>query len=145
MQDLMDKKNIDNIIADQYDLAMNGLELSSGGIRNHNPEAIEAVFSIMGYNKEEIESQFGHMLQAYRFGAPPHGGMALGFDRIISLLQNEPNIREVIAFPKTGDGRDLMMDAPSEIYPKQLKELHIKIDSVKIEKSLKIKPKKDKK
>src|SRR3989344_721557 len=131
MQDLMDKKNIDNIIADQYDLAMNGLELSSGGIRNHNPEAIEAVFSIMGYNKEEIEAQFGHMLQAYRFGAPPHGGMALGFDRIISLLQNEPNIREVIAFPKTGDGRDLMMDAPSEIYPKQLKELHIQVAGLK--------------
>lgn len=127
MQDLMDKKNIDKIIADQYDLAMNGLELSSGGIRNHNPEAIETVFSIMGYSKEEIEAQFGHMLQAYRFGAPPHGGMALGFDRIISLLQNEPNIREVIAFPKTGDGRDLMMDAPSELYAKQLEELHIKV------------------
>jgi len=148
MQDLMNKKNIDKIIADQYDLVMNGLELSSGGIRNYNPEAIEAVFSIMGYKKEEIKTQFGHMLQAYKFGAPPHGGMALGFDRIISLLQNEPNIREVIAFPKTGDGRDLMMDAPSEISDKQLKELYInvvvgkEVSINKIKKAIKVKKKK---
>ncbi len=127
MSDIMNKKNIEKIIANQYDLVMNGLELASGGIRNHNPEALTKVFEIMGYKLNEIQEKFGHMIEAFSFGTPPHGGIALGFDRIISLLQKEPNIREVIAFPKTGDGRDLMMDAPSEIYPKQLEELHIKV------------------
>lgn len=128
MQDLMDKKNIDKIVANQYDIVLNGLELASGGIRNHTPEALKKVFEIMGYKEKEMTEKFGHMLQALSLGAPPHGGIAPGIDRIVTILQNEPNIREVIAFPKTGDGRDLMMNAPSEIYPKQLKELHIKID-----------------
>ena len=129
--DLMEKKNIQNIIATQYDIVFNGWEIGSGSIRNTNPEAIEKVFEIMGYEKKEIEEKFGHMLKAYTFGAPTHGGIGSGLDRIISLLQQEPNIREVIAFPKTGDGRDLMMDAPSELYPKQLKELHIKVEGKK--------------
>jgi len=131
MQDLMDKKNIGDIVTSQYDIALNGFEIGGGSIRNHNPEALKKVFEIMGYKDAEIQEKFGHMLEAFGFGAPPHGGIAWGLDRLISILQGEPNIREVIAFPKTGDGRDLMMNAPSEIYPKQLKELHINIDVLK--------------
>ncbi len=131
MKDLLAKKNIENILTTQYDIALNGWEIGGGSIRNNNPEAIEAVFSIMGYKKEEIKEKFGHMIEAYTFGAPPHGGIGSGIDRILAILLNEPNIREVIAFPKTGDGRDLMMNAPSEIYPKQLKELHIKVETKK--------------
>ena len=104
---------------------MNGYEIGGGSIRNHDPLALEKVFEIMGYNKEEIQDKFGHMLEALSFGTPPHGGIALGIDRILMLLRNEESIREVIAFPKTGDGRDLMMNAPSEISKKQLKELGI--------------------
>ncbi len=141
MEDLLQQKNIGNIVANQYDIAMNGWELGSGGIRNNNPEAIMKVFEIMGYNKEEVMEKFGHMITAYTFGAPKHGGIGFGLDRFVALLVGEPNIREVIAFPKTGDGRDLMMDAPSEIYDKQLKELHIKVDNPKI-KSEKTKAKK---
>lgn len=127
LPDLMAGKNIGGIVANQYDIAMNGWELGSGGIRNNNPEAIMKVFEIMGYGKEEIMEKFGHMVQAYSYGAPRHGGIGFGIDRLIALLLGEPNIREVIAFPKTGDGRDLMMQAPSPIYDKQLKELHISI------------------
>ena len=129
MDDLMQQKNIGNIMANQYDIALNGWELGSGGIRNNNPEAIAKVFEIMGYDKKEIMEKFGHMIEAYTYGAPQHGGIGFGLDRFVALLLGEPNIREVIAFPKTGDGRDLMMNAPSEIYPKQLQELHIKIDA----------------
>lgn len=127
MQDLLAKKNIANILTSQYDIVLNGWEIGGGSIRNNTPEAIEAVFEIMGYGKQEIKEKFGHMVEAYTFGAPPHGGIGSGIDRIVALLLGEPNIREVIAFPKTGDGRDLMMQAPSEIYPEQLKELHIQI------------------
>ncbi len=128
MDDLMHQKNIGQIVANQYDIAMNGWELGSGGIRNNNPQAITKVFEIMGYDKQEIMEKFGHMIQAYTYGAPQHGGIGFGLDRFVALLLGEPNIREVIAFPKTGDGRDLMMNAPSEIYPKQLQELHISIN-----------------
>ncbi len=128
MEDLLNKKNIEKIITTQYDIVLNGLEIGGGSIRNYNLEPLEKVFEIMGYKKEEIKEKFEHMLEAFSFGVPPHGGIAPGIDRIVSLLLNEPNIREVIAFPKTGDGRDLMMQAPSEVYPKQLKELHIKVD-----------------
>jgi len=125
--DLIAKKNIGGILTTQYDIALNGFEIGGGSMRNHHPEALQKVFEIMGYSSSEIKEKFGHMLEAFSFGAPPHGGIAWGLDRLISILQNEPNIREVIAFPKTGDGRDLMMQAPSEIYDKQLKELHINI------------------
>ena len=131
MQDLLNKKNIENILTSQYDVALNGFEIGGGSIRNHRPEALEKVFEIMGHKKEAIHEKFGHMLKAFEYGAPPHGGIAWGLDRFVALLLNEPNIREVIAFPKTGDGRDLMMDFPSEIDKKQLKELHIKIDLAK--------------
>ncbi|MBI3631762.1 MAG: aspartate--tRNA ligase [Candidatus Staskawiczbacteria bacterium] len=136
-EDLINKKNIENILTTQYDIVLNGSEVGGGSIRNHKSEAIEAVFEIMGYKKEEIKEKFGHMLEAFTYGAPPHGGIAPGIDRLLSILHSEPNIREVIAFPKTGDGRDLMMGAPAEVYQKQLKELHIKVDRVKSEKSKK--------
>ncbi|MEK7658303.1 MAG: aspartate--tRNA ligase [Patescibacteria group bacterium] len=134
MENLLDKKNIEEILTAQYDIVLNGVEAGGGSIRNHSPEALEKVFEIMGYKKEEIKEKFGHMLDAFSFGAPPHGGIALGLDRDLSILQNEPDIREVIAFPKTGDGRDLMMSSPSEVTKKQLEELHIKISSAKLEK-----------
>ncbi len=124
---LMKKENIGEILTTQYDVALNGWEIGGGSIRNNTPEAIEKVFEVMGYEKEEIKEKFGHMIEAYTFGAPPHGGIGSGIDRLVALLLGEPNIREVIAFPKTGDGRDLMMDAPSEIYDKQLRELHISV------------------
>ena len=128
MQDLLDKKNIGDILTSQYDIVLNGWEIGAGSIRNHQPEALEAVFEIMGFEKERIGENFGHMLEAFSFGAPPHGGIAWGIDRLIALLNGEPNIREVMAFPKTGDARDLMMDGPSEISKEQLRELKIKTD-----------------
>ncbi len=127
MEMLMEKKNISEILTTQYDLVVNGSEVGGGSIRNHRSEALEKVFEVMGYEKERIQNNFGHMLDAFDSGAPPHGGIAWGLDRLVAILQNEPNIREVIAFPKTGDGRDLMMNAPSEIEEKQLKELRLEI------------------
>lgn len=124
---LMKKEHIDEIITTQYDVALNGFEIGGGSIRNHQPAGLKAVFEVMGFSDERIQENFGHMLEALSFGAPPHGGMAWGLDRLVTLLTNEPNIREVIAFPKTGEARDLMMDAPATIEDKQLKELHIKI------------------
>jgi aspartyl-tRNA synthetase len=125
---LMEKKDIGDILTTQYDLVLNGFEAGGGSIRNHQSEALKKVFEIMGFTEEQIQVQFGHMLQAFEFGAPPHGGIALGLDRVIAILANEPNIREVIAFPKTGDARDLMMGAPSEVSEKALREVHIKLD-----------------
>ncbi len=127
MEDLIAGKNIPEILTSQYDVVLNGWEIGGGSIRNHKPEGLEAVFRIMGFKKERIKENFGHMLEALGFGAPPHGGIAWGFDRLVTLLGNEPNIREVIPFPKTGDARDLMMNSPSELEKKQLKELHLKI------------------
>ncbi len=124
-----DSKNPLKLLAEQYDLVLNGEEIGGGSIREHDPKVLSEVFEILGHTKEEIDRQFGHLLKAFSFGAPPHGGIALGLDRIIMVLTKEPNIREVIAFPKTGDGRDLMMDSPSEISKEQLKELGLKIDS----------------
>ncbi len=128
MQDLLGKNNIGEILTSQYDVALNGFEIGGGSIRNHRPEGLRAVFEIMGYPEDRINNNFGHMLEALSFGAPPHGGIAWGLDRLVTIIANEPNIREVIAFPKTGDGRDLMMDGPSSVTEKQLKELHIKTD-----------------
>lgn len=131
---MLAKNNIENIHTTQYDVVLNGFEIGGGSIRNHLPEALEKVFEIMGYKKEAIHEKFGHMMEAFKYGAPPHGGIAWGLDRVFAILFNEPNIREVIAFPKTGDGRDFMMQAPSEIDNKQLQDLHIKIDSKKTKK-----------
>ncbi len=122
------KKDPGAILADQYDLVLNGYEIAGGSIRIHNPALLQEVFEAMGNKHEEVLAKFGHMLEAFEYGVPPHGGIAPGLDRLISILQNEPNIREVIAFPKTGDGRDLMMDSPSEVSEEQLKELHLKTE-----------------
>ena len=122
-----DDANLTHILAAQYDIVLNGYEIGGGSIRNHNPEKLLKVFEIMGYEKDTVEQNFGHMLKAFRSGTPPHGGLAWGFDRLLMLLQNEPNIREVIAFPKTGEGKDLMMGSPDGISDKQLKELGIEI------------------
>jgi aspartyl-tRNA synthetase len=124
---LLNKENIGDIVAAQYDLALNGYEIGGGGIRNHQPETLKAVFEIMGYSEERIQENFHHLLQAFTLGTPPHGGIAFGFDRLMMILQNEPNIREVIPFAKTGEGRDPMMESPSHVDPKQLEELGIKL------------------
>lgn len=116
------------INAYQYDIIANGLELSSGAIRNYNPEIMYKAFELVGYTKEVVDAKFGAMIRAFEFGAPPHGGFAPGIDRLLMLLENEPNIREVIAFPKNGSAEDAMMNAPSTVEEKQLKELHIKLD-----------------
>jgi aspartyl-tRNA synthetase len=123
----MRKENVGEILTTQYDITLNGLEIGGGSIRNHRPGALRNTFEIMGYSKEKIENNFGHMLSALEFGAPPHGGIAWGFDRLMMILEQEPNIREVIAFAKTGDGTDLMMNAPSEISENQKIELGISV------------------
>lgn len=124
---LMNKENIAQILTTQYDIALNGYEVGGGSIRNHQPAALHSVFEILGYDSETIEKNFGHMLTAFASGAPSHGGIAWGFDRFLMLLQNEPNIREVIAFPKTRDARDPMMQSPSAVSDKQLAELAITV------------------
>ncbi|MBU3934919.1 aspartate--tRNA ligase [Patescibacteria group bacterium] len=139
MQDLLEQKNIAKILTSQYDIILNGSEIGGGSIRNHKPEALEAVFEIMGYKKDRIKKSFGHMLRAFNYGAPPHGGIAYGLERMLSILFGEPNIREVIAFPKTGDSRDLMMEAPAEVDQKQLKELKIQIAKSRAKKQIKSK------
>jgi aspartyl-tRNA synthetase len=116
------------IKAYQYDIVCNGVELSSGAIRNHRPDIMIRAFEIAGYTAEEVEARFGGMLNAFRYGAPPHGGSAPGIDRIVMLLADEPNIREVIPFPLNQQGEDLMMGAPSEIPPARWKELHLRPD-----------------
>jgi aspartyl-tRNA synthetase len=124
--DLKGQKNVADILAAQYDIVLNGFEIGGGSIRNHRPEDLKTVFEIMGFTPERIEKNFGHMLTALGSGTPPHGGIAWGMERLLALLQGETSIREVMAFPKTGDARDLMMESPSALEPKQLKELHIK-------------------
>ncbi|MFH1326087.1 MAG: aspartate--tRNA ligase [Candidatus Falkowbacteria bacterium] len=114
-------------VADAYDLILNGYEIGGGSIRIHEQELQNQIFKILGISEEDRKKRFGHMLNAFSYGAPPHGGIALGLDRLIMIFAGEPNIREVIAYPKTGDGRDMMLDAPSEITDKQLKELHLKV------------------
>lgn len=123
----MKGEDIMSIRASAYDLVLNGYELSSGSVRIHDSAEQKRVFDLLGISEEEQKKKFGHMLEAFSYGAPPHGGFAPGIDRIVMILQNEPNIREVIAFPKTGEGRDLMMDSPSEASDKQLKELGIRV------------------
>jgi aspartyl-tRNA synthetase len=131
MDDLMAGKNVSDILTTQYDVALNGFEVGGGSIRNHQPEALKAVFRIMGFSDERVQANFGHMIEALGSGAPPHGGIAWGLDRFIMLLAGEPNIREVIAFPKTGDGRDPMMGSPAEVDRKQLDELGLEIKKIK--------------
>lgn len=124
---LLEGKNLGEIITTQYDIILNGYEIGGGSIRAHQEETLRKVLKIIGHKDEDIDKNFGHMLNAFRTGTPPHGGIAWGFDRLLMLLEKEPNIREVIAFPKTGEGKDLMMESPSSVSDKQLKELGIEI------------------
>ncbi|MBL6934397.1 MAG: aspartate--tRNA ligase [Alphaproteobacteria bacterium] len=119
----------------QYDIVCNGVELSSGAIRNHLPEVMYKAFSIAGYSREDVEEQFGGLLAAFKFGAPPHGGSAPGIDRIVMLLADEPNIREVIAFPMNQQAQDLLMQAPAEVPMERLRELHIKLNLPPVKKT----------
>jgi aspartyl-tRNA synthetase len=116
------------ILAYQYDIVCNGVELSSGAIRNHRPDIMYKAFGIAGYSPAEVEARFGGMLKAFRYGAPPHGGSAPGIDRIVMLLADTPNIREIVAFPMNQQAQDLLMGAPAPVPPERLKELHIRLD-----------------
>ena len=115
------------IVADQYDMVMNGYEICSGAVRNHNPEVMYKVFSILGYDHQYVEKRFGGMLNAFKFGAPPHAGCAFGIERIFMVLNDNKNIRDIVAFPKNGSGIDLMMSSPSSVDEYQLKDAHIQI------------------
>ena len=126
-QEKVTKDNLGDVLAYQYDFVCNGNEIASGAIRNHDPEALIKGFEIVGYEREEVEKRFRSILTAFKYGAPPHGGMAPGIDRIIMLIQDEPNLREVQAFPPSASGQDLMMGSPSELTQEQLDELGIKI------------------
>ena len=116
-----------DILAYQYDIVCNGVELSSGAIRNHKPDLMYKLFSIAGYTKKDVDNKFGGMINALSYGAPPHGGIAPGVDRIVMLLSNEKNIREVTLFPMNQNAQDLMMNSPSEVSEEQLKELNLSV------------------
>ncbi|MFA5188624.1 MAG: aspartate--tRNA ligase [Patescibacteria group bacterium] len=124
---LQEKDPLD-ILAYQYDIVCNGYEISSGAIRNHEPEIMYKAFEIAGYTKAEVDAKFGHMIRAFEYGAPPHGGAAPGIDRLLMVLWELPSIRDIYAFPKNGQAEDVMLDSPSEVTANQLKELHIKLD-----------------
>jgi len=121
------KKDPKKILAYQYDVVLNGEEIGGGSIRNTNLDLLLTVFEVLGYSKEEIKEKFSHYFEAFSYGVPPHGGIAIGIERFLKILLKEENIREVIAFPKTGDNRDLMLDIPSKVSKEQLKELSIEI------------------
>lgn len=130
MKALMEKDPLD-ILAYQYDLVLNGFEVSSGAIRNHEPEIMYKAFEIAGYPHEEVDKRFGAMIKAFSYGAPPHGGNAPGLDRLLMVLNDWDSIRDIYAFPKDGQGRDLMTDSPGEVYPKQLDELNLSLKEIK--------------
>ena len=117
-----------DVKAYQYDIVCNGIELSSGAIRNHDPEIMLKAFDVAGYGREEVEDKFGGMFRALHLGAPPHGGIAPGLDRIVMLLADEPNIREVVAFPMNQQAEDLLMGAPAEAGMRHLRELHLRVN-----------------
>ena len=127
----LEKKDPLDIKAYQYDIVCNGVELSSGAIRNHKQEIMIKAFEIAGYSKKDLEKEFSGLLEAFNFGAPPHGGCAPGIDRIVMLIAGEPNIREIIPFPFNQQAEDLMMKAPTTISDERLKELSLKILNLK--------------
>jgi len=129
VEKLMKGEDLGSLRARQYDLVCNGYELASGGVRISDPKVQRKIFEIMGLKSEETEERFGHLINAYKYGAPPHAGIAPGLDRLVMILAGEQNIREVIAFPVSSKGQTSVMDAPSEVSEKQLKELHIKINN----------------
>jgi aspartyl-tRNA synthetase len=126
----LEEKDPLEVLAYQYDLVCNGYEISSGAIRNHDPKIMYKAFEIAGYSKEQVDQKFGHMIRAFEYGAPPHGGLAPGIDRLLMILFDCNSIRDIYAFPKDGQARDVMMDSPSEVDQKQLKELSLKIDKI---------------
>jgi aspartyl-tRNA synthetase len=121
------QEKIDQIITAQYDLVCNGYEVGGGSIRAHDPEVLKTTFKIMGYTDEEIEASVGHMLEAFKVGTPPHGGIALGLDRLIMVLSGEESMKESVAFPMTSTGRTSVMDAPSEVSSEQLAEVGLRV------------------
>ncbi|OGG26387.1 hypothetical protein A2960_03605 [Candidatus Gottesmanbacteria bacterium RIFCSPLOWO2_01_FULL_39_12b] len=125
--DLLAKRNIDKILTSQYDLICNGFEVGGGSIRSHDPKVLQSVFEIMSYGKSEIIKKFGHMLKAFTYGAPPHGGCAFGVERLMMIIAREKYLREVVAFPQTSGGKTSVMDAPSEVAEDQLQELGIRL------------------
>lgn len=126
MDALLNKNPLD-ILAYQYDFVCNGYEMASGGVRNHDRDILKKAFELVGYSEDVVKSKFPALYEAFRYGAPPHAGMAPGIDRILMLLKDEENIREVVAFPLGANGADSMMGCPSEVFTKQLKDAHIKI------------------
>ena len=127
MEALINKNPLD-ILAYQYDLVCNGYEMASGAVRNHDPELMVKAFEIAGYTRSDVEERFGALFNAFQYGTPPHAGAAPGLDRMVMLIANEDNLRQVIAFPKNKKARDLLMRAPSHVMPEQLKDVHIKLD-----------------
>ena len=125
--DALNNKNPLDILAYQYDLVCNGYEMASGAVRNHNPEIMVRAFEIAGYTEENVKDRFGALYNAFQYGTPPHAGAAPGVDRMVMLIENSQNIREVIAFPKNKKARDLLMRAPSVVTEKQLEDVHIKL------------------
>ena len=126
--DALKNKDPLDILAYQYDIVCNGIELSSGAIRNHQVDVMYKAFEIAGYSHDVVDKEFAGMINAFKYGAPPHGGIAPGVDRIVMLLAGAENIREVIVFPMNQQAQDLMMNAPAEVDPKQLRELHLRLD-----------------
>ena len=124
---LLEQKVLEPIRAWQYDLVLNGNEIAGGSIRTHNPEILYKVFEVLGHSDEEIKAKFGHLLEAFKYGVPPHGGIAFGLDRFVAILCGETSIREAMAFPKTSDNRDPLMDSPSEVDQEQLEELKLEL------------------
>ena len=130
-KEALENKDPLEILAYQYDVVCNGYEMTSGAVRNHDPELMVKAFEIAGYSEKEVETKFGALYNAFQYGTPPHAGAAAGLDRMVMLIANSDNIREVIAFPKNKKARDVLMGAPSKVTEKQLRDVHIKVDAEK--------------
>ena len=126
---MLEQKEFGEIRADAYDVVLNGVEIGGGSIRIHEPELQAKMFEALGVNAEEQQTKFGHLLRAFRLGAPPHGGIALGLDRLVMLICGEASIRDVMAFPKNNRGQELMTQSPAEVDPRQLRDLGIKLSA----------------